>query len=61
MEIEALAAARAIELGIELGINHAILEGDLVMIIKALADKGGSLASHAPLIQDAKLLSWYFS
>ena len=61
MEIEALAAARAIELGIELGIIHAILEGDSRMIIKALANEDGSLASHAPLIQDVKLLSWYFS
>ena len=39
MDNEALAAACAIELGIELGITHAVLEGDLGMIVKALADE----------------------
>ena len=61
MDIEALAIARAIDLEAELGITHAVLEGDLGMIIIALADEVFSLASHAPLIQDAKILSWFFS
>ena len=37
MDIEALAIARAIDLEAELGITHAVLEGDLGMIVKALA------------------------
>ena len=37
MDIEALAAARAIELGTDLGITHVVLEVDLGMIVKALA------------------------
>ena len=39
MDNEALATVCAIELGIELGITHAVLEGDLGMIVKALADE----------------------
>ena len=61
MDIEALAATLAIELGTELGITHAVLEGDLGMIVKALADEVLFLASHAPLIQDAKIISRSFS
>ena len=61
MDIEALVAACAIELVTELGITHAILECDLGMIVKALADEVFFLASHAPLIQDAKTLSQSFS
>ena len=34
MDIEALAAARAIELGTELGITHIVLEGDLGILLK---------------------------
>ena len=37
MDIEALAIAPAIDLEAELGITHAVLEGDLGMIVKALA------------------------
>ena len=33
---EALAAARALEFAAELGINHAVLEGDSLMLIQAL-------------------------
>ena len=61
MDIEALAAARAIELGTELSITHIFLEGDLGMIVKALADEVFCLAYHAPLIQDAKIMSRSFS
>ena len=61
MDIEALAAPRAIELVTELSITHVVLEGDLGMIVKALADEVFFLASHAPLIQDAKILSRSFS
>ena len=61
MDIEALAAAYAIELVTELGITHAVLECDLGMIVKAPADEVFFLASHAPLIQDAQTLSESFS
>ena len=39
MDIKALATAGAIELGIELSITRSFLEGDLGMIVKALADE----------------------
>ena len=61
MDIEALATARAIELGTELGITHVVLEGDLGMIVKAQAVEVFKLTSHAPLIQDVKILSRSFT
>ena len=57
MDIEALATARAIELGTELGITHV----DLGMIVKAQAVEVFKLTSHAPLIQDVKILSRSFT
>lgn len=36
-EIKTLAATRALELGLELGLEKAVLEGDSELIIKALA------------------------
>ena len=36
LEVEALATARALEFAAELGIIHAVLEGDSLMLIQAL-------------------------
>ena len=55
-EIEAIAAARALEFGEEIGISEAILEGDSEFIINSL--RGGySIASVQPLLQDAMVFS----
>lgn len=37
MKIEALAATRTLEFALEFGVNHAIVEGDLEVVVKALA------------------------
>ena len=46
MDIEALAAIRALEFALEVSINHAIVEGDSELVVKALATEEFSLASH---------------
>ena len=46
MDIEALAAIRALEFALEVSINRAIVEGDLELVVKALATEEFSLASH---------------
>ena len=50
IEIEAMAATRALEFAREVGISEAILEGDSVMVIKALATKDTGLAPFGLLI-----------
>ena len=61
VEIEALAAARALEFASEIGVEQALLEGDSEVIMKALVEDGGSLASYDLLIQDAKFCSRLFT
>ena len=56
-EIEAIASCHALEFGLEVGINEAILEGDCLAIRQALKDGGSSMASVKPLILDAL---WFF-
>ena len=41
-EVEAAAAARALEFALEIGVKQAVLEGDSEMVIQALADKVSS-------------------
>lgn len=36
VEIEAMAALRALKFGLEVGIDKAIVEGDLELVVKAL-------------------------
>ena len=60
VEIEALAAIRALEFALELGIAHVVLEGDSKVILDALAEEDVSLSSHGLLIADAKSLSHDF-
>ena len=52
---------RALEFGIEVGIDKAILEGDSLVIMKALEVDGISVPSFNPLIHDAKVLSRSFN
>ena len=56
VEIEALAAARALEFASEIGVEQALLEGDSEAIMKALVEDGGSLASYDLLIRRCEVL-----
>ena len=61
IEIEAIAAARALEFGQEIGITEAVLEGDSELIINSLKVGGQSIASVEPLLQDAIVFSNCYS
>ena len=61
VDIEALAAAWALELGLEICLDPIIVEGDSNVTMKALAIKTRSLASFDVLIQDAKIFSSCYS
>ena len=61
IEIEAIAASRALEFGQEIGITEAVLEGDSELIINSLKVGGQSIASVEPLLQDAIVFSNCYS
>ena len=61
IEIEALAAWKAMELALELSLDNIVLEGDNESLFKALKSKGRSLAQHGHLIKDILFLSSFFS
>ena len=61
VEIEAIAAARALEFGNEISISEAVLEGDSELIIESLKVGGNTIASVEPLIQDAIVFSGFYS
>ena len=48
-----MAATRALEFAREVGISEAVLEGDSLLVIKALETKDVGLAPFGLLIQDA--------
>ena len=60
-QVEALAARRATEFALEIGITTAILEGDSETIVKELMEPNPSLALHGHLIQDVKSLQNSFN
>ena len=60
VEIEALAATRALEFALELGITHVVLEGDSKVVMDALAEGDVSLSSYGLLIANAKSVSHDF-
>ncbi|XP_075633348.1 uncharacterized protein LOC142605796 [Castanea sativa] len=60
MEIETIAAARALEFALELGLNSVILEGDCEILMKSLMEDLLSLASSGLLIQDVKVIAKSF-
>ena len=60
-EIEAMATTKALEFAREVGISEAILEGDSLLVIKALATKDIGLAPFGLLIQDAYRFTEAFS
>ena len=57
IEIESLATTRALELGLEIGLDRVIVEGYSDVTIKALGIETRSLVSFDVLIQDAKIFS----
>ena len=61
VELETLAATRAIEFSIELGFSKVILEGDSETVIKALQDNSPSLAPFGLLIRDAQETANFFT
>ena len=60
-QVEALAARRAAEFALEIGINQVIIEGDYEVIYKDLVNPGPSLALHGHLIFDVLQLANVFS
>ena len=61
IKIEALAAHKALEFAREVGISEAILEGDSLLVMKALNIKNIGLAPFGLLLQDSVSLSTGFS
>ena len=61
IEVEVLAARKALELTVELGFDNFILEGDSKILIKSLAKGGNSLAHYGHLITDIHVLMAQFS
>ena len=61
IEIEALAASKALEFAREVGISKVVLEGDSLLVMKALKTKNAGLAPFGLLIQDSLTLSLGFS
>ena len=61
IEIEALAARRAMELALELSLDNIVMEGDNESLFKALKSRDRSLAQHDHLIKDILFLSSFFS
>ena len=61
VEIEALAANRALVFARELNIKEAVLEGDSLQVMKALSFKNTGLAPFGLLLQDSLDLSAGFS
>lgn len=60
-QVEAMAARKAAEFALEVGINKVVLEGDSEIVYKDLNNNGPSLALHGHLIQDFKALIPLFS
>ncbi|KAK7857643.1 putative ribonuclease h protein, partial [Quercus suber] len=56
-QVEALAARRAVEFALEMGVTIVVIEGDSESICRELQDPSPSLALHGHVLQDAKCLS----
>ena len=57
LEVEALAARRALEFAAEIGVNKVILEGDSSILIKALQGRNHSLAQFGHIAEDVKYIA----
>ena len=60
VELETLAAAKALQFATDLGLSKVILERDSEIFINALNENSQSLASFGLLIQDVKNIANYF-
>ena len=60
LEVETLAAKRALEFAIEIGAHRVILEGDSTILINALQSTNHSLAHFGQLAEDVKYLASCF-
>ena len=60
VELEALAALKALEFTVDLGLIFVVLEGDSEILMNALMDNSLSLASFGLLIQDIKAYAKFF-
>lgn len=58
VELEAIAASRALEFSLELGFEKAIFEGASKIVMKALKDDSSSLTSFGLLIQDPQMFAF---
>ena len=56
-----MAATKALSFAAELGLSDAVLEGDSMVIIKALEEEHNPLSPIGPLIADAKFNSRFFT
>ena len=61
VEIEAMATFKAVEFVSESGFHRAIVQGDSVLVMKALTCKDNGLAPYAHLINYMSLFSGSFS
>ena len=61
IEVEVLAARRALELAVELGVDHIILKGDSEILHRALLAEGRNFTPYRHLVQDILYLSSFFS
>ena len=60
VEIEAMAAIRAIEFAREIGVDRIMDEGDSSIVTKALSTKNLALALYGLLIEDTRVLEGNF-
>lgn len=61
VEMEALAATRAIELATELGFDRIIFEGDSTTVLRALTDQSSTYAAFSLLIRMAQDIAYRLS
>lgn len=61
VEMEALAATRAIELAAELGFDRIIFEGDSTTVLRALTDQSSTYAAFSLLIRMAQDIAYRLS
>ena len=61
VNLETLAACKALEFPLELGFDKAILKGDSMIVIATLRDPFPSLASYGLLLQDALMMARSFT
>ena len=61
VEVEAMAACKALEFGREIGLEKVILEEDCSTVMKALCNADKGMASYGLLIKDAEVFSSLFS